>query len=187
MSNFLKDVLGFESFNAKDIWKKIKKDPERLLLGATDPFATRIWNQTGFGKDWEPLVDQFGGAYGGSALTLGDTGQGVYGRAKAAGVPTEAGSQMHDVAHLISSIFAGGYGADKLGSLAGFQGGGNLPMPGGGMKGSSQQTPYPLPPFVKTYQPGTLPTGQPQLSSLLSNRNPNQLAILSALLRSQNG
>jgi hypothetical protein len=132
----LSDILGFEKFNLKDIWRKVRKDPGRLLLGATDPFSTRMWNQTGIGKDWEPLVDQFGGAYGGSAITLGDTGEGVYGRAREAGVPTEAGAGMHDIAHVIASIFAGGYGADKLGALtgadklpAGFK---NIPMPGGG-------------------------------------------------------
>lgn len=189
MSNFLKDVLGFESFNAKDIWKKIKKDPERLALGALDPFSTRIWNQTGIGKDWEPAVDQLGGAYGGSALTIGDTGQGVYGRARAAGVPTEAGSQMHDIAHVIASIFGGGYGADKLGGLAGFQGGGRLPMPGGGMKGNGQQAPPPMP-FMRTQPPRLLPVGQQDLSQLLARNGPNknpQLSMLAALLRAQNG
>jgi hypothetical protein len=115
--SFLKDVLGFERFNLKDMGKKLSA--KRLLLGAVDPFSTRMWNQTHMGKDWEPIVDQMGGAYGGSALTLGDTGEGVYGRAKAAGVPTEAGAGMHDIAHVITSLFAGGYGAGKLGGMAG--------------------------------------------------------------------
>ena len=194
----LSDILGFESFNLKDMWKKARKDPERLLLGAVDPFATRMWNQTGIGEDWEPIVDQMGGAYGGSALTLGDTGEGVYGRARAAGVPTEAGAGMQDIAHLVTSLFAGGYGADKLGATSfgsklggkmpggfgGFGGGG-----GGGMKGSQQQQPYPAP-YMPSRPPGVLPTGQDQLSGLLRNRGPKRdqtMEILAALLRAQNG
>ena len=90
--SFLKDVLSFEKFNLGDMWDKVKHDPGRLFLGALDPASTSLWNKV-LGKDWEPLVDQFGGAYGGDAITLGDTGRGVYGRAAAAGVPTEAGSQ----------------------------------------------------------------------------------------------
>src|SRR3990167_6764072 len=109
---FLRDVLKFERYALKDMWRKVKDDPERLLLGAVDPFSTRVWNQTGIGKDWEPLTDQLGGQYGGSTLG-GD--EGVYGRAREAGVPTEAGAQMHGLARVISSMFAGGYGADKLG------------------------------------------------------------------------
>ena len=194
----LSDILGFEKFHLKDMWKKVKKDPERLLLGAVDPFATRMWNQTGIGKDWEPIVDQMGGAYGGSALTLGDTGEGVYGRAREAGVPTAAGAGMHDIAHVISSMFAGGYGADKLGATSfgskmglgeKMPGGFQIPGSGGGMKGSSQQ-PYQPTPYLRTSPPGVLPTGQDQLSGLLRNRGPKRdqtMEILAALLRSQNG
>ena len=141
--SFIRDVLGFEKFHAGDLWDKIKADPKRMLLGAVDPWSTKLWNHTGVGKDWEPLVDQMGGAYGGNTLTLGDTGEGVYGRAQAAGVPTAAGSQMHDVAHLISSMFAGGYGAGKLGAtqIGGKLGlgnsGGAASMPKGGILDSS--------------------------------------------------
>lgn len=192
--SFLKDVLGFESFALKDMWKTIKKDPERLLLGALDPFSTRIWNQTGIGKNWEPVVDQFGGPYSGNSLGGGT--EGVYGRAQAAGVPTEAGGQMHELARTIASLYAGGYGAGKLGGAMGLdkiQGGkipGGFRIPGGGMKGGGRQAPPPMP-FIKSQQQGFLPVGeQDQLSQLLSRRGPqnNQgLAILAALLRSQNG
>lgn len=176
--SFLKDIIGFESFNAKDMWKKVRKDPERLLLGAVDPFATRMWNQTGIGKDWEPIVDQMGGAYGGSALTLGDTGEGVYGRARAAGVPTAAGAGMQDLAHVIAGMFAGNYGAGKL---PGGVGGGGMQLPGG--KGQQQQPQQPIPMSFMPRQPGTLPTGMAQA---LSPRN-NQMALLAALLRGRNG
>lgn len=126
--SFLKDVLSFEQFNLKDMWKKVRKDPERLLLGAADPWSTKLWNKTGVGKDWEPITDQWGGAYGGATTTLGDTGEGVYGRAKEAGVPTEAGAGMHDIAHMISAMYAGNYGMGKLPqgmqNVGGFGGGG---------------------------------------------------------------
>lgn len=186
----LGDILGFEKFHLKDMWKKVKKDPERLLLGAVDPFATRMWNQTGIGKDWEPIVDQMGGAYGGNALTLGDTGEGVYGRAREAGVPTAAGAGMHDIAHLISSMFAGNYGAGKLPAIPGMDklGGGGMQLPGG--KGGAQSRMPPPIPFMRTQPQGVLPVGQQDLSKLLSNRGPNNnqsLAILASLLRGRNG
>jgi hypothetical protein len=123
--SFIKDVLSFEKFALGDMWKKIRKDPERLLLGGITPWDTKVTNKL-TGKDYEPLVDQMGGQYGGSTLTLGDTGEGVYGRAAVAGVPTKAGAGMHDIAHLITSLFAGGYGADKLGALGGGGGGGGI-------------------------------------------------------------
>src|SRR3990167_9187434 len=132
---FLRDVLKFERFALKDMWGKIKDDPERLLLGAVDPFATRVWNQTGAGKDWEPIVDQMGGQYGGS---LGGD-EGVYGRAREAGVPTEAGSQMHGIARAIAAMYAGGYGAGKLGLGTGGTGGMNFG--GGGVQQPQQQQP----------------------------------------------
>lgn len=115
--SFLSDVLGFEKFALKDMWKSVRKDPERLFLGAIDPFSTRMWNKTGIGKDWEPVVDQFGGPYSGAAMGGGT--EGVYGRAAAAGVPTEAGGQMHEIARAIASIYAGNYGAGKLNGLLG--------------------------------------------------------------------
>ena len=159
--SFLSDVLGFEKFALGDMWKTIKRDPERLFVGALDPFSTRMWNKTGIGRDWEPVVDQFGGPYGGNAMGGGN--EGVYGRAQAAGVPTGPGGQMHDIARSIASVFAGGYGAGKLPSL-GDSGGGmankiptwlqNLPnggMPLGGTGGFAGGGTYPgwpgTPPF----------------------------------------
>lgn len=141
---FLRDVLSFEKFNLGDMWGKIKQDPARLALGALDPFSTRVWNKTSIGKNWEPVVDQWGGAYGGSAAGGGDGG--VYARARAAGVPTGPGSQMHDVARSIASIYAGGYGAGKVGSMAN-SGGGPLQWinsPSGPMGRMFGQNPYPL-------------------------------------------
>lgn len=177
--SFLKDIIDFERFHLRDMGKKIKKDPERLLLGAVDPWSTKLWNQTGIGKDWEPLVDQMGGAYGGNTLTLGDTGEGVYGRAEQAGVPTQAGAGMHDIAHVIASIFAGGYGADK----AGLGGTGGFRLPGIG--GGQQQTPQQPPPFVSSFQPQSL-APQAGMADMLRRNDPRSQAMLAALLRMQN-
>src|SRR6478609_3292984 len=104
------DVAKFEGFNLKDMWNKVRKDPWRLLVGAGDPLSTKMWNGI-TGKDMEPLVDQMGGAYGGKTIGAFGHGQdgGVYGRAEAAGVPTTAGKNMHDVAHVISAIYGGNW------------------------------------------------------------------------------
>ncbi|MGC4028930.1 MAG: hypothetical protein QM696_08665 [Steroidobacteraceae bacterium] len=115
--NFLNNVLGFEAFNAKDMLGKLKKNPERLFLGAADPLSSRMWGKV-TGKDYEPLVDQMGGAYGGHTLSVfGNKDGGVYQRARDAGIDTNAGGMMHDAAHIVSAMYGGGYGLDKLGSV----------------------------------------------------------------------
>lgn len=100
------DLLGFEKFNLSDIWKKIKKHPGQLLTGV-DPLSTKLWNGILHRKD-EPLVDQMGGAYGGSMLSaFGNNDGGVYKRAREAGIDTGAGENMHDLAHVVSAVFGG--------------------------------------------------------------------------------
>lgn len=110
----LGDIFDFEFFNLKDMWKKIKKDPERLFLGAADPFSSEMWGKI-LGKDYEPIVDQFGGPYGGSWISMGgNTNQGVYGRAEQAGIDTNDARNVHNVAHVIAALMAGNYGLGKL-------------------------------------------------------------------------
>jgi|SRR5689334_23150908 hypothetical protein len=133
--SYLHDVFSFEKFNLKDMLGKLKEDPLRIPLGALDPLSTGVWNKI-LGKNWEPMVDQFGGAYGGNPVTIGDTGQGVYGRAQAAGVPTGPGSQMHDVAHVLAGMLAGGYGASQI---PGMGSAGGLPNPFGGQQPQASQ------------------------------------------------
>jgi hypothetical protein len=154
------------------MWNKLRDDPERALIGAIDPWSTKAWNKV-LGKDYEPIVDQMGGAYGGSTFTMGDTGQGVYGRAKDAGVPTKAGSQMHDVAHVISGAMAGNYGYGKAGTMASnggpqwmqnlmsrlqpqqgaaAQGGGSLLGGTGGFAGGGTYPPWATPPIMPQAQ-----------------------------------
>lgn len=104
------DVLNFEGFNLKNIGDKISKNPEQLLLGAGDPFSAGVWSKI-TGKDYQPLVNQWGGA-------TDDT----YQKAEALGINTGPGKKMHGLAQGIAGLFAGNYGAGKLGGLLG-QGG----------------------------------------------------------------
>lgn len=119
----LGDILGFEKFNLKDMAKKIKKDPWRLAAGAVDPASTKLWNKV-TGKKTEPLVDQMGGAYGGHTISaFGNTDGGVYQRAREADINTKAGGVVHDLAHVVSALYAGSYGAGKLKGLGESRGG----------------------------------------------------------------
>lgn len=112
--SFFGDVFGFEKFHAGDLWDRIKDDPKRLVLGV-DPWSTKIWNKA-LNRDDEPLVDQMGGPYGGHTISaFGNKDGGVYQRAQDAGINTGPGGGMHDAAHVISALYAGGYGAGKGG------------------------------------------------------------------------
>jgi hypothetical protein len=93
------------------LWDRLRKDPKRAILGV-DPWSTKAWNAV-LGRDDEPLVDQLGGAYAGHTFSSGENKDGgVYARAEAAGVPTNAGGDLQDAAHVIASI----YGAQGLGN-----------------------------------------------------------------------
>jgi len=116
------DLLGFEGFQLKDWWKKIKKDPERLLLGAVDPWSSKLWGKV-LNKDYEPLVDQMGGAYGGHTISaFGENDGGVYERAREAGIDTGPAEVVNDAAHVVASLYGGAGAAKGLG--AAFGGGG---------------------------------------------------------------
>lgn len=104
---FLSDVLSFETFHLKEILGKVKDNPERLLIGAVDPAASKVWGKV-LGKDYEPIVDQWGGA----------TDQ-TYAKAEAAGIDTKAGGQMQGVAHTIAQFYAGKYAKAKIGGMGG--------------------------------------------------------------------
>ena len=58
---WLSDVFKFETGHLDDIWGDINDNPERILVGAIDPASTKAWNKV-LGKDWDPVVDQMGGA-----------------------------------------------------------------------------------------------------------------------------
>lgn len=124
-------LFDFDKFALKDIWGQIKKDPERLLLGAADPLSTKMWSGI-TGKDYEPLVDQMGGPYGGGWVSAfgNDQDGGVYKRAEEAGIDTKKGGMMHDAAHVVSAFFGGqgllGAGQNMLGQNAMSAGNSNL-------------------------------------------------------------
>lgn len=118
--SFLSDVFDFEAFNLKEMLKKIGDDPERLLIGAADPFSSDVWGKI-LGKDYEPIVDQWGGA---SADT--------YEKAAAAGIDIKAGGQMHDIARTIAQFYAGKWAKGKIGGKIGIGG-----SSGSGSSGSS--------------------------------------------------
>jgi hypothetical protein len=101
--SWLGDGVGFEGFNLKNIGKKIAKNPEQLLLGAGDPLSAGVWGKV-TGKDYEPLVNEWGGA-------TDDT----YQKAQAEGINTGPGKSMHGIAQGIAGLFAGNYGAGQLG------------------------------------------------------------------------
>lgn len=105
--SWLGNVLNFEGFNLKNIGKKIGQNPEQLLIGAGDPFSAGVWSKI-TGKDYQPLVNQMGGA-------TGDT----YQKAEAAGINTGPGKSMHGIAQAVASMYAGGYGAGQAGGLMG--------------------------------------------------------------------
>lgn len=157
--SFLSDNFDFERFQLSDWWKKAKKNPEQLLLGAGTPFGAKAWGKI-TGKDYEPFVDAMGGPYGGSTFSVGgSTDGGVYGRARDEGINTTPARNSHNVAHAIAAFYAGGYGADKLGmgGNGGGEGAGNMgkmnrwPTPQmGGQQEQQTYTPQP-------YQPVRLP------------------------------
>lgn len=110
------DIFDFEKSAMGDRKNLLKKDPWRIPLGIMDEGGTKIWN-TVLGKDMEPVVDYWGGT----------TKQNVA-NAKAKGINTGPGEGMHNIARTIASLFAGNYGAGKLGGGM-FGSGGSNPMP----------------------------------------------------------
>jgi hypothetical protein len=125
----LGDILKFEGFNLKTMLKKAGDDPERLFLGAADPAGSKFWGKV-TGKDYEPIVDQWGGA-------SNDT----YDKAHAAGVRTGPGKTMHHIARAIAAWYAGGYGLNALGGAAAAGGGGAAATGGGGAAAGGSAVP----------------------------------------------
>lgn len=134
----LSDALKFDAFQFKDMWKQIKKDPERLLfgMGTLDPLSTKLTNKV-FNKDYEPLTDISGGPYGGhvSSLFSGKDG-GVYKRAQDAGLDTKSRGQVSDIGSSVGLLFGAGMGAGALGGGAAAGGGSGAAVGGGGGLGA---------------------------------------------------
>lgn len=110
LADFGTDLIDFELVNLKEMWSKVKDDPERLFIGAIDPFSSEVWGKA-LGKDYDPLVTQLGGP-----------AESSWERAEAEGVDLGPNELMHGIAEGISSYYAMGYGTDKL-KAAGAQNG----------------------------------------------------------------
>lgn len=98
-------ILDFEMFNAGHMLKQAVKNPDQLLLGAADPFGAKLWGGI-TGKEYEPIVNQWGGA-----------SDGAYKAAEAKGIDTGAAKSAHKVAQAVASIYAGGAAANGLGAM----------------------------------------------------------------------
>lgn len=107
---WLKNALSFEVSRTKDIFKGIKNDPKRLVLGVDGP-STALWNGI-LGRQDEPIVGALGGP----------TEQN-YENAEARGIDTGPGRTANTVAQTVAALW-GGYGAGQaLGGAAGAGGG----------------------------------------------------------------
>lgn len=103
-------ILDFEIFNAGDMLSKAAKNPDQMLLGAADPFGAKVWGGI-TGKDYQPIVNQFGGAT-----------DDAYRAAEANGINTGAARGMHTAAQSIASLYGGGALMGGLGGLGGSAG-----------------------------------------------------------------
>lgn len=112
----LGDMFDFEKFNLKEMWNKVREDPERLFLGAADPIGGKLWGEI-LHKDYDPIVNQWGGPTGST-----------FDKAAANGVDTGWSESSHDAARVIAGLFAGNYAA----GAAGFGGGAGGAEAGGG-------------------------------------------------------
>lgn len=100
------DMYDFEKNNFSNMWKKFKNDPTQLLIGAGDPFSAKMWGGI-TGKDYEPYVNQLGGA---TEKSFQD--------AEKEGIDTGAARGAHKIAGAIASYYGGG----ALGSAFGTAG-----------------------------------------------------------------
>jgi len=112
LGKFFKKVLKFEANNLKYMVDLVKEDPERILIGAIDPFSSKMWG-TILGKDYDPIINQWGGAADGS-----------YVDAASKGIDIGPGAAMHAVAKMIAAFYAGQWAMGQMGAAGGAGGGG---------------------------------------------------------------
>lgn len=158
----LSNIWKFEKSKLGNMWGKVKDNPEQLLLGAGDPFSAKAWGGI-TGKDYEPLVDQWGGA------TPDD-----YAKAEAEGINTRDGRGMHDLAKVIASAYAGKWANGLGGKGSGQQGfSGDLPNFGGGGQRQGYSAPAPAP---VTFQSPYSPYADPAVQSTMAAQQQRELA-----------
>lgn len=115
----LGDLFDFAKYHVGDAWSQMKDDPERMFLGAATPLGTKMWGGI-LGEDWEPMVNEFGGAT-----------DAQFNQADAEGLNTGPSRVMGGIADTIAGIYGGAGAASGLGSAFGSMGGGS----GGGFMG----------------------------------------------------
>lgn len=125
----LGDLTNFMKFNFKDSWAKLKKNPERIFLGAIDPASSWAWGKI-TGKKYEPVINQLGSPQGGGGLGLSKNG-GEYQKAEDAGIRVKPAKNFFTIGDTI----AGFEGGSALGGLLG--GGSSAAASGGSAAGST--------------------------------------------------
>jgi len=144
--SFLSDIFDFERLNLREIGRKLKEDPERLLLGGITPFDTKVQNKI-LGRDDKPLVGQWGGP-----------AESTWERAAAEGVNLGPNELMHGIAQSIASMYAMNWGKGKIKSYGQKQGWNpdivdqGIRMAEGMAKGAGQQ-PAQAPPPPPAFPP----------------------------------
>lgn len=98
------DALHFEKSWLGDIWKGIKKDPKRLILGV-DPLSTKGWNAI-LGRKDKPIVGDFGGPT-----------KEAYQNAQDKGISTGTASTLHGAAKGVAAALGGYYAGGALGNV----------------------------------------------------------------------
>lgn len=114
----LGDLFDFAKHHVGDAWSQMKDDPERMLLGAATPAGSKLWGGI-LGKDWEPMVNEFGGA----------TPE-QFDSADAEGINTGPSRVLGGIADTIAGFYGGQGVAAGLGNAFGSMGGGSS---GGGL------------------------------------------------------
>jgi hypothetical protein len=182
---WLKNALGFEVSRTKDIFKGIKKDPKRLLLGVDGP-STALWNGI-LGREDEPIVG-----------VLGAPTEQNYQNAEARGIDTGAGRTTNAAAQTIAALYAtgglGGAGGAGAGGAAGGAGasGANWAQYAGLARGASglmqpsQPAPVGSPPINNGPRSGVQVsnTGMPNSGPGPVMQTPQQRRMLAQILRS---
>lgn len=119
--DYLNTALEFEQFHFNRLGKQIEDEPWRLLVGAGSPLGTKAWSKI-TGKDLDPWSNMLGGPPKES-----------WQEAAAAGIDVGPASDIHQVASIIASWYAGGALAQAAG--AGMQASG-LAAPTGAAAGA---------------------------------------------------
>lgn len=105
----LSNIFDFQKFQVGKWGRQIKKDPERLFIGAADPFSSKMWGKA-LGKDYEPMVTQGGGSPKKTEY-----------EANAAGINTQSHNNVDSLAKALSAFYTGKWasGLGGSGSAAG--------------------------------------------------------------------